>query len=104
MQALLRAGIHAGHAEDALGAVFAAAGVVRHIHVHGTDFLTFPAGNAVLRVALDTEHGIVTGGLQKHCHGADIFTEEWISHANRVCHQHWKKNHEHYKDNIFEIS
>lgn len=59
LQCLFWAGGYTGIAEDALRAVDAGAGVVRHVHVHRADLLAFSAGDALRWIDLDAHDGII---------------------------------------------
>ena len=75
LQCLFGAAFHAFHAQNALRAVFAAAGIVGNVYLHGADLFAFAAGDAFAVVALYPEQGEITHGLEKNGNGADILAE-----------------------------
>ena len=75
LQCLFGAAFHAFHAQNALRAVFAAAGIVGNVYLHGADLFAFAAGDAFAVVALHPKQGEITHGLEKNRNGTDILTE-----------------------------
>ena len=62
-------------AKDAFCGVFPIAGVIVHLDLHGTDFQTLAALDALALVAMDTEQREVTHRFEEDRDGADVFTE-----------------------------
>ena len=75
LQCLFGAAFHAFHAQNTLRAVFAAAGIVGNVYLHGADLFAFAAGDAFAVVALYPEQGEITHGLEKNRNGTDILAE-----------------------------
>lgn len=75
LEGLLRAVPLAFQAQDAFGAVFAVAGIVRDINVHGAVRGAFPAGDAFALVAGDADQGESARWLHHDGNRADILAE-----------------------------
>ena len=77
-QGVLGAGAHALHAEDALGAVGAAARVVEHVDLHRTHASALPARDAFVVVARDPHQRKVAHRLEEHRDRAHVLAKRAV--------------------------